>query len=76
MRIRQVAITQSYLNEGHYNCTVTIDGDYGEVCLKIPEERVSQIIDTVADLIVDSARDVAENLKRQALGRTAIEHQP
>lgn len=75
MRITAVHITQNYTDKG-YDCNVSINGKYGEIKLNMPEDRVQQIVDVVADLIVDAAGDVANNLTRQAMERTAIEHKP
>lgn len=76
MKIEAVSINRSYTNKDHFDCAVTIDSDYGAMKLKIPSDRVQQIIDVVADLIVDAAGDVANNLTRQAMERTALEHKP
>lgn len=74
MQIREIRISRSYHHDSKFKCEISLDTDYGAMTLLMPEDRVNTIIDAVADLITDAGKDVAENLSRQALAHTAIEH--
>lgn len=73
MRIDSLQIRRRY--NGGYKCTVTIDGEFGAVTLNLDDKHTQRIVACVADLIVDSAKEVAETLSKQALDHTALEYQ-
>jgi hypothetical protein len=74
MRVNAIRIDKNYGKEG-YRCVVAIDAEFQKVELMLDEVRTQQVIDVVADLIVEAGKELAANLTKQALDHKALEHQ-
>jgi len=76
LTIEGVRIHRNYGNNARFSAQVEVKGRYGKLELDLPAEHVQSLITVVADLLVQSTQSVADSLNRDALGLTAIEHQP
>lgn len=77
MRINRLKLERDYSTGGdRFKCMIDIDSEYAGITLKVPDERVQEIVAVISDLIIASGKDTAELLTRQALSQTAIEHKP
>lgn len=74
--VRSVHISKGYGDEDRFSCSVTLAAPTGEIQLKIPEERVNEIVEHVADLVIQSTTEAMQSMTRDAMKHVAIEHQP
>ncbi len=58
-----------------FNCTIRIVGEYSTTDLKLDEKHTNAIIAIVSDMIVDSARAIADGLTTEAMAIPAITHE-
>ncbi len=65
-----------YSTNQPFDCKIELDSGENALVVKLPPERVAEIINLIADVLVDTTRDVATELTHAALQHTAIEHQP
>ncbi len=65
-----------YSTRDPFACKIDLDYDDNALVIQIPPERVAEIVNVIADLIVGATRDVALQLNSAALEQTAIEHKP
>lgn len=74
--VRTVHISKQYGDDDRYTCDVKLSAPTGEISLKMPEDRVNQIVDLVADLVVQATSEAMQAMTRAAMAHTAIEHKP
>jgi hypothetical protein len=74
--VRSVHISKGYGDEDRYSCAVTLQAPTGEINLKLKEERVNQIVQLVADLVVEATTEAMQHMTSAAMQQTAIEHKP
>ena len=72
--VRSVHISKGYGDDGRYSCSVTLAAPTGEINLKIPDERVNQIVDLVADLVIQSTAEAMKQMTVDAMAHKLIEH--
>lgn len=74
--VRSVHITKGYGDDDVFSCSVTLASPSGEIKLKIPDDRVNQIVDLIADLVIQSTTEAMQQMTRDVMAHKAIEHQP
>lgn len=74
--VRTIHITKQYGDDDRYTCSVSLQAPTGTIELKMPEDRVNQIVELVADLVVQGTTEAMQTLTRAAMQQTAIAHQP
>lgn len=73
LKLKSLHITENYGSKEHpYNCAVSIEGEYSTTDLKLTPEQGDRVVACVADLIVESAREVAEMLTVEAMSQKLI----
>ena len=76
VKVTSVSITKSWNDEDRYSCTVVLTADSGKIELKLAEDKVNQIVDLVAGLIVEATQEQMAQLTAAAMQHTALTHQP
>ena len=74
--VRTVHITKQYGDDDRYTCNVSLQAPTGTIELKIPEDRVNQIVEVVADLVIQGTGEAMAQLTSAAMQHVAIEHKP
>jgi hypothetical protein len=73
LTVNSIAIRRGYGADQAYECTVALRAPGGDMNIKIPEDRVNQIVTLVADLVVESTRSALEGMTRDAMAVNLIE---
>ncbi len=61
-------ITKAYGESGGYSCQISIKGDNTDTKLKLTNEQGAEIVNLVADQLVESARSITSLLTRESMG--------
>jgi hypothetical protein len=73
--VRSVHISKQYGDDDRYTCAVSLQAPTGTIELKIPEDRVNQIVELVAGLIVQGTTEAMKQMTSDAMQHVAIAHQ-
>lgn len=78
MELRMLHLSRETYGEskGRLKGKLSVTTSYGEIDLKLEDERAEQILQIVADQLVESAKEVAQNITREVLEHQApaLEH--
>jgi hypothetical protein len=65
MKLNSLSVYKSYDNTVYGS--MTVEGEVGEVRLKLNHEQCQRIIAVVADTLVESAKELSQNLLAQTI---------
>jgi len=74
--VRSVHISKQYGDDDRYTCSVSLQAPTGTIEIKMPDERVNQVVGLVADLVVLGTQEAMQQMTSAAMQHTAIEHKP
>jgi hypothetical protein len=74
--VRSVHISKQYGDDDRYTCSVSLQAPTGTIEIRMPEDRVNQIVGLVADLVVLGTTEAMQGMTSAAMQHTAIAHQP
>lgn len=74
--VRSISISKRYGDDDRFTCSVSLQSPSGTIELKLPDERVNQVVALVADLVVLGTQEAMQGMTASAMQHTAIAHQP
>lgn len=77
MELRMVHLQRNFYgeNKGHLEGTLEITTVSGDIKIRLDEQKAERILQIVSQQLVESAKEVAENITREIIEHTpALEH--